>query len=193
MEINDNFWINDPLILFKNDNYLDFYPNKNMSKTQILNAVTRYAIYLFILLLLFANNYIWLCIPIIIIIMCILFESIDDNKKVIKSKKCQEPTKDNPYMNISVNDMISNPDRLEACDEEDSEIKEKVNENYHNDLYRNANDIYERGNSKRQFYTMPNTKIPNDQKGFAEWLFKTENSCKYDGINCLKYEDERYH
>ena len=53
--------------------------------------------------------------------------------------------------------------------------------------------LYEKKNSERQFYTVPNTTIPNDQKGFAEWLFKTENTCKYDGINCLEYEDEKYH
>ena len=30
----------------------------------------------------------------------------------------------------------------------------------------------------RNFYTMPNSRIPNDQKGFAEFCYGTMVSCK---------------
>ena len=36
--------------------------------------------------------------------------------------------------------------------------------------YRDPNDIYNRISSERQFYTTPNTTVPNDQTGFAKWL-----------------------
>ena len=34
----------------------------------------------------------------------------------------------------------------------------------------------------RQFYTMPNTTIPNDQEAFSNWLYGTENVCKEGSI-----------
>ena len=34
----------------------------------------------------------------------------------------------------------------------------------------------------RQYYTMPNTTVPNDQSAFANWLYGTENNCKAGSI-----------
>lgn len=36
--------------------------------------------------------------------------------------------------------------------------------------------------SSRQFYTMPNTTVPNDQSSFSNWLYGTENICKEGSI-----------
>ena len=33
---------------------------------------------------------------------------------------------------------------------------------------------------------MPNTRVVNDQKGFAEWCYGKIGECKSDGKNCLK-------
>ena len=47
------------------------------------------------------------------------------------------------------------------------------------------NDIYNNRNSQRQYYTMPNTQIPNDQTSFARWLYATPPSCKEgNGLQC---------
>ena len=54
-----------------------------------------------------------------------------------------------------------------------------------------VDDLFGRYNSQRQFYTMPSTTVPNDQKSFAEWLYKTPETCKENSL-CLKYEDNRY-
>ena len=40
---------------------------------------------------------------------------------------------------------------------------------------------------------MPVSTIPSKQNDFIDWLYKNEGNCKEDGINCLEYEDERYH
>lgn len=207
-EKGDIFWIKDPTILFREKNYLNFFPKKDMTKTQKLNTMTVYSIYLFILLLLFADNSIWFYIPVIIIIICICMNYINDketnelvnnniheieDENIHKKEVCQKPTKENPYMNVVVSDYYNNPDRPVACDVENKEIKEEMKSEYYQDLYRNVSDLYEKDNSERQFYTMPNTTIPNNQKQFAEWLFKTKETCKYDSINCLEFEDERYH
>ena len=37
-------------------------------------------------------------------------------------------------------------------------------------------DVFGKRNSQRQFYTMPNTEVPNSQDEFAKWLYgKPEN------------------
>ena len=46
-------------------------------------------------------------------------------------------------------------------------------------------------NSQRQFYTMPNTTIPNAQDDFAKWLYANPKTCKEDQEFCLRYEDVR--
>ena len=39
----------------------------------------------------------------------------------------------------------------------------------------------------RQFYTVANTKLPNDQKEFGEWLYGNMPSCKDgDAQQCLR-------
>ena len=92
-------------------------------------------------------------------------------------------------MNVLISDY--DKERLPACDPE--EKKDEMLDFYNENLYRNVEDLFERKNSERQFYTLPTTTIPNDQTAFAKWLYGTPKTCKYDGINCLKYEDIRYH
>ena len=43
--------------------------------------------------------------------------------------------------------------------------------------------IFSKNNSQRQFYTTPVTTIPNDQKSFANWLYKTPPTCKENNGN----------
>ena len=52
---------------------------------------------------------------------------------------------------------------------------------------------YSKFNSQRQFYTTPNTRIPNNQIEFAEWLYKAPETCKENNEHCLRYNDIRYH
>ena len=52
-------------------------------------------------------------------------------------------------------------------------------------------DIFGKNNSQRQFYTMPVTTIPNNQTQFANWLYKTEPTCKENnGESCLRNLNE---
>ena len=48
-------------------------------------------------------------------------------------------------------------------------------------IFQTEND-YVFDTSTRQFYTMPNTTVPNDQTSFANWLYGTENICKEGSI-----------
>lgn len=52
--------------------------------------------------------------------------------------------------------------------------------------WRDVNDVWDRNNGKRQFFTMPWTTYPNDQGSFANWLYKTPPTCKEgNGAQCV--------
>jgi len=279
---NDKFWTEDINVLFSKNNYLAFFPNKKMSKNEQLNALTRFSIYSFIILLLFSSNYEWLYVPILILIIAIImnyiekqnftehmsvdnltniqnntieydhtlenenqnntiemteenkYDNIQENtvnkcRKPTKNNpfmnvpvrdfvkgednipaceqteeikkynniqentvdKCRKPTKDNPFMNVPVHDFVKGEDDIPAC-EQTEEIKREINDNFYKDLYRNQDDLFEKKNSERQFFTMPSTTTPNDQIAFAKWCYSTPDTCKETGLTCLKNVDMRY-
>jgi hypothetical protein len=107
-----------------------------------------------------------------------------------QQQNCRKPTKDNPFMNPPVTDF-NDGDVPAACNADDEDIKEKIELNFNNELYRDIEDLFNVKNSQRQFYTVPVTAIPNDQQAFAEWLYKSPATCK-EGGNCLRYEDIRF-
>ena len=107
------------------------------------------------------------------------------------NENCVKPTLDNPFMNVNYVDQLDAPNREEACDISDPEIKKDMDSKFMNNLFRDVNDLFGKNNSQRQFYTMPSTTIPNKQDEFARWLYLSPKTCKEDQDYCLKYEDLR--
>jgi hypothetical protein len=87
---------------------------------------------------------------------------------------CRRPSPQNPFMNVMVTDIASDPQRPRACDLSDPRIRKSADRLHSRGQARADGDIFNRSNSRRQFYAMPNTEIPNDQTGFAEWRFGCE-------------------
>ncbi len=206
----EKFWLNDWKVLFRDDNFADFFPTKDMNRNEQLNAITRYSIYLFIILLFFARSSYWLYIPVLIIGAVIVLKLIDtkdqrkdspERKKEFEIKQtrgeikeaCQMPTVDNPFMNPLQTDYSNDRVKLPACRMENEGVDDGVKKYFNENLYMNADDLYERKNSQRQFFTLPVTTVPNDQTAFANWLYKQSDLCRYNGTNCLEYEDIRFH
>lgn len=206
----EKFWLEDYSVLYKNNNYIKFVPFKSMTKIQQLNAITRFSIYAFLLILIFENESVYLLIPIFLIILTIVLyktmlkknaESFDPIVKVnppCPDNSCTAPTIDNPFMNFMLSDYTLNPDKPPACtttltNPSDKQIiKEEIDLSFNENLYRDVDDLFDKKNSQRQFYTTPSTTNPNDQKAFAEWLYRVPETCKTDQVKCLKYEDLRY-
>ena len=59
---------------------------------------------------------------------------------------------------------------------------------YNSSIYRNFEDVFERENSQRMFYTLPIQTVPNDQADFANWLYKSGPTCRESTQNCNYYE-----
>jgi len=107
------------------------------------------------------------------------------------------PTIQNPMMNVLLPEISYNPTRDEAAPAYNPEVEKDINkstegyvvldfeprnmteaEKLQKKLFADLGDKYEFDDSMRTFYTNPNTTIPNDQKGFAEFCFGDMISCK---------------
>ena len=209
----EKLWFNDLDVLFNKDNLFDIIPNKEMNTNSKINAITRFSLYLSILLFIITGNYLYLYIIISVVIITYLIYTFankelfdnycnndnndtqnnnndthnNNNEDKVKCElvdiKCQEPKLNNPLMNTLLTDNYSK--KLEACDILDCNIKEQINDNFEensnvNDkLYSDTSNIYNNMFNQRAFYTMPNTKVPNDQTDFANWLYASRGSCDY--------------
>jgi len=111
--------------------------------------------------------------------------------------KCTAPTLDNPFMNVTMKDYMnfdtdgSIVDRPQACDPSDPTVKNEIETNFNNNLFRDVNDVFGKSSSQRQFFTMPWTQIPNRADEFARWCYLSPATCKENQDNCLNYEDIR--
>lgn len=278
----EQFWLDDPTELYKH--FTHFIPQYEMTRNQQLNAVTRFCVYMIIIILLFNRGEYILVLPISILIIIVLFKKFhtsdfygkdkelnkvlkirkdkEDYQKMLRKKEydhdadphlktykemdaeiegrkdyiletgiidsndvmnigpkttpsnalrgdrtstlytvdemidyrkntCRKPTPDNPFMNPATVEF-NNGDPPAACNANDDEIKENIKTNFNHNLFTNVDELWERANSQRQFYTMPNTSVPNQQTEFAQFLYSRVPVCKDNQENCLRYDDVRY-
>ncbi len=116
--------------------------------------------------------------------------SIQDMDQYIKDT-CRRPTKNNPLMNPDITQYNAG-DIPVACNADDEDINEETRVFFNHDLFQDVGELWEKKNSQRQFYTLPNTGIPNKQVDFAKYLYYDQfPTCRADG-NCLRYEDLRF-
>lgn len=188
-----SLWFNEPKILITN--LSQFFPTANLTRTEKVNALARFGIYYGIIIILLQKDIKWLSLTFILLIISYIlgyyekFEPVKLNN--ISNDSCVMPTQNNPFMNFTLDDMINNKDRKEACDYED--VKEEMRKEFKKDIVPDPADLWGTKISDRQFFTMPWTKIINDQSGFANWLYGNSGECKNLGLNCDKNRDNRYH
>lgn len=185
-------WYKKPAILFNDMN--QFFPNNDLSREEKINSMARFALYYSILLIVTKQDTKWLSISLIILLVSILLgdsEKFTSTDKTISKEICQRPTRDNPFMNYTLGDLLNKPQRPKACKYDD--VKDEMRKEFRSTIYTDTTDIWGKYISDRNFYIMPNTEIVNDQTGFAKWCFGNSGECKITGKNCLKIRDPRYH
>lgn len=213
----DPFWYEDITVLFDKDRLIEFFPTKDMNLNEKFNAISRFFIYLSIVLFIVYRNYNIFFIPLVALsILWIVWHNDAVMHKInieqfdMKIKQdlgirpdvpikidsvgniCQRPTPYNPFMNVLISDYTDGPNRPPACSLADDDIKAENDEYFNYNLYKNVEDIWDKNNSQRQYITMPWTTIPNDRDTFQKWLYSSRGVCK-DGETdfCLEYEDLR--
>ena len=95
-----------------------------------------------------------------------------------------QPEAENPFMNAMPFDKRN---RAPASRTVGNPVKQaEVEVSFDHGTFRDVNDIFDKNNGKRQFFTMPWTTYPNDQGSFANWLYKTPPTCKEgNGAQCV--------
>lgn len=192
-------WYKDPAGFMRDANAAYFIPSKDAPLEDQLNAVMRFAIYFTLVLLIIKRDINLLFIVIVVgAATYVINESnVSDERhkqrtmehlKLAQDKDgqiCTRPTKDNPFMNVTLEDLREFPNRPKACDITHKQVQKEVEDAHDFNLFRDVDDVYGRKTSSRQFYTMPNTTVPDDRTAFAEWLYKTGPTCKEgNGLQC---------
>lgn len=150
----NNVWFNNVNNLFEQCSLLDIIPTQQMTMGDKMNAITRFVIYLSLILVLIKQQYVYLYVCVVpIILMYIIyifylsdpkerFDSKDNDKstdplaknelsdldmeKVMEDalKDCQGPTADNPMMNLNIADNFHS--RKPACNNSIPSISNKI-------------------------------------------------------------------
>ena len=88
-------------------------------------------------------------------------------------------------MNFTLDDYYKNVNRPANCPV--NQVRGEIRKKFLKKHIPDPTDIWGQNINDRNFYTMPNTRVVNDQKGFATWCYGSVGQCKANGKNCLKY------
>ena len=203
--MNTSFWLDNPNVLLNKNQITEIWPQDNFSLDRKLNAITRLILILAILgFLLTKSRYIIVSAAVSIIVLVMIHKSKSHSKEGMKNldikinkeefeellnEEFTMPTKKNPFMNVLMNEYKDNPKRKSAAPVYNEEVLDDATKKSKNDekLYKNLGDNLTFQNSLRNFYSTPNTNIPNNQKEFAEFCYGNMASCKEgDEFMCEK-------
>ena len=198
--MNDPLWTQDINVLFRKDRLYEFWPNKVYTSIENINSICRFCLYSGIILTILKQDPFYLLISLsLVIIISKIYEKkdkiqtenpkqpshIDPDINLMTDKKCVIPTKDNPFANVNYFQDLTRPSACSA-----DEVKDDINKTFFNDFEKNPYDIYNNKHSQRQFFSVANTTVPNDQTSFATWLYggKNNKKCKESSNSCLGTE-----
>ena len=198
--MSEKIWYEDISKLFYEENIFQIIPLQTMTLEAKINAIIRFFIYLGIILTLFHADTRYLLMGIIAMALSYPIYELENKDKVkaeaflkskevdiVDNKACTRSSIENPFMNPSVVDIVHTPDRPEACNITNQNVKTLVDKNFSERVFKDVTDIWGRDYAAREFYTVPSTTIPNKQGEFAEWLYGTGATCKEGNTQeCLK-------
>ena len=205
--MSDDFWLNNPSILFHRNLIKELWPTKEMSTNQKLNAITRLVIILTLLGYLITKTMKILITGLVTLISIIILRKVAFTKKAkadIKQKGLEaftspklysaakesfdEPTHTNPMMNPL---PASESNQKPAAPSFNPIVEKKINKEVtkfivnstdhpkvDEKLFCDLGDNFEFNQSMRQWHPMPNTQIPHDQGAFAKFCYGNMHSCK---------------
>jgi hypothetical protein len=169
----DDVFFKDPSILWKGGRAFDLGPfSSGKTYAEQINATARYIIYACVLAMSYAID------PFLfaIVASAALFafwrqsQKTDDRpQRHTRPANCQAPSTDNPMANFLSNEYNDSPHRPPGCNPVAyaDEMKAALDHN----TIQDADDLYDRDNSQRQFYQTPNTEVCSDQTKFAKACF----------------------
>ena len=217
VESTDAIWYRSPRDFLTEDNAVQFFPTPDQPLATRLNATMRLAVYFSVVLAIVKRDLNVPVVVLLLVgaLTYVVYEKHGQMEKQaqkkmkklnveeryrgkkrkvgdrvgkhLKPEVCVPPTRHNPFMNVTPVDVSDFPNRPPACKVTHKDVKKRMEHHFDHDLYRDVGDVFGRKTSSRQFYTVPNTQVPNDQQGFAEWCYKTPPTCKEgNGSQCFR-------
>jgi hypothetical protein len=177
-------WYNNASVLTQDLD--EFFPSEDLNLNCKINSIARLSIYFGLFIIFTKRNQKWLSLSLLLLIWSLFIGTTEGFSDVTHgdSQKCVEPTEHNPFMNFTLNDYYENPDRPSNCPI--NTVRDKMRKKFLKRVVPDPTDLWGQNVNDRSFYTMPNTRLVNDQKGFAEWCYGKSGECKSNGENCLK-------
>ena len=186
---NDTFWLHNPPSLFNNFFNIAIHPGQ--STIQNLNAATKLSMIMAVILAMWYRNLNYIIIFVATAVCStIIYKTYTKSSRkelFIPEQPVVEPTGNNPFMNVQPQDYIDNPQRrIPENISSNASIQHDMETLFNIGLHKESIDVFKRNNSQRQYYTTPNTTIPNKQKELAEWLYGSPPTCKEgNGLQCV--------
>jgi hypothetical protein len=185
-------WFKDPRGFVREDRLARIIPEAHAPLAEQLNAVLRFALYYGVALLVLRRCLAAVYIPAVVAALTYGVYSANASQRATMredmsidartGRACTRPTRDNPFMNVLPSDYSRNPHRPAACDIGNRKVASRAEAMHAHNLYSDSDDVYSRRTSSHAFYTTPSTTIPNDQGGFANWLYAgPKRTCKESG------------
>ena len=207
--MSDSFWFDNPNSLLDKEHITQIWPSKDLELGEKLNAVTRLVIILTFIGYFFTRSIkILVSAFVTLVALVIIYKTKKKPEKKKKDvtkegfgdpmsyeshkQKFEEPSKENPLQNVLPLDIEKNPKRKPAAPAYHPQVEEKINKvaekiGFDKKLFSDLGDNISFQNSMRNFYSMPNTRVPNAQKSFALFCYGDMKSCKEgDKVQCVK-------
>ena len=201
------FWLNDPTVLFNREDITNVWPMGQMTSNEKLNAITRLVIVLTVLGYLLSQTLKIIITGVVTLAAIVILRYAQrqhgsDHTKIkegftnpalytLDPQAFLPPEPSNPAMNVLLPQISDDPNRRAAAPAYNPEIEKKMNKatqsfvasNFKDPkidekLFKDLGDSFTFDQSMRTWYATPNTQIPNDQKGFAEYCYGDMISCK---------------
>ena len=210
---NISIWVNNPAILLDTTYLFEVWPIESMSREQKINAISRLVFYLTILgVFLFRSVKILVTGVVTLALLIITYYALNRRSDSLLKEKLKESFSNdalyqkfkhnytNPTMNVLLPEINDNPQRLQAAPAYNKAVEKQINESTQNivkkhfddetidkKLFKDLGDKFQFEQSMRQFYSTPNTLVPNNQKDFAQFCYGNMASCKDGDVEmCLK-------
>lgn len=198
--IRDEFWLDDLSVLLRSDRLVEFLPCQKQSTNEQLNALTRFFIYLGVIVAFYrksARPFIFVsAIPVACIAYYFLqvlssesdhdHENFDNNTRPRRPTKRMHPTASNPFMNPDPTMYGTEDYLIPPADVNDPIVQKEIRDAFEegdDDMFTDVEDIWERKRGQLTFHTVPRI---IDFGAFQDYVYKLPpESCKEDSANCM--------
>jgi hypothetical protein len=95
------------------------------------------------------------------------------------------PTSPNPFMNVLLEEIKTNPTRGPAINIDTPEAARELSDQFQTRMYGDPTDVFQHNQNQRTWVVQPSTTIPNDRDSFQNWLFRVPGRTCKEGNNAV--------